>query len=189
MVTHRDKQVLKDLGRFQLLTTNQCRRLHFSHIEPCRRRLRALLDLDPVQRHPRPSVSLGRPELVYQLTSAGWRFIGQQSRPYRGNFSYLFLDHSLAVTDAIISINNDASVLKYSCGYLTEPELKSVTSNSDIVPDALVTLRNSAGKRTLLYLEIDRDTQTLVGKGKTISRKLSAYCSALQSSTFFKPDT
>lgn len=200
MITARDRQVLHDLSRHRLLTTSQIQWLRFPHIEPCRRRLRTLVKVGLIKRHSRPTVTIGRSEYLFSLTGKG-RGLLRLQHGGRGNSrvpsSYLFVDHLLAVNGVLIAFRVACRETGYSLDFLHEHEFKSKTSkqgfakNPTVIPDAVVSLRNPKGKRSLLYLEIDLDTESLTSRTyrrKTIAGKLAAYSALLGSRSFFQPE-
>lgn len=196
VVTPRDLEMLRALKRFRCLTSRQVTALHFMHIELCRRRMRKLERAGLVQHARRPTTNTGRPENVYSLNRDGARLVlGDEaeglSRYARVPSSYFYLEHRLGINDVLIAFVIACRNSTYSCEFLTEDEIRAaVPHRHAVVPDGVISLQNRQDKRSLLYVEYDRGTESLKSRSrtaKTIKSKLISYADLLASRTYLIP--
>jgi len=152
VLTERDREILKQVYLFRLMTREQVERLlfppdqgqdHLTKTSRCRRRLRLLYQHGYLERFPTltgPGLWAWKP--VYRLTAKGAEVVAQDlgvtvgKLPYWGrgfdkdhrptSVSSLFLEHALKVNDVRIAITLSAQVHRYQVEkWLDETQLKS----------------------------------------------------------------
>lgn len=113
-----------------------------------------------------PTITPGNPPGYWRLAAKGWRFLGQQGSPFRGEGGGSFLPHTLACTDAlmafafleeegveIVSLVHDLTLKRQRVTIQTP-----TGDTKRYAPDGWVDLRLPAG-RMGMALEVDLDTE------------------------------
>jgi len=175
-----DDAILRDLLRFHYLSNRQVCLLHYSprSLTYVQTKLKRLTDARYCQRIwlPRPSARGSAPS-VYTLARKGLNYLREQGLDVPSRYhpseqrehSYLFLSHTLAVNDVLISaelfcrheprFELAATVhereLKRSPARVEDESGASIT----VIPDAWLDLRIDGEFRVCLVLELDRGTE------------------------------
>jgi len=187
-LSDRDKAILQALGTTKLLTGEQLDRLFFSYLSDLhysrtrRRVLNRLISMGLVTTLARQigGIRAGSRGLVYCLDVAGqfliasWREMNREHRTRRPRTPGLpFLNHSLAVSEAFVSLTTFARVQSFKLArFLTEPDCwwPLNKSSTQLRPDAFVLVEND-DYESAWWLEIDQGTEN-IGR---IRAKLTAY--------------
>jgi hypothetical protein len=171
-----DWAVIETLGRVDIASAGQLRRLHWpdpSQARTARRRLNQLTALRVISRLDRRigGVRAGSDGYVYRLDVTGRRLIGLAPGRRPHTPGHTFLDHSLAITEIYvrateITRTHTIGITKFQ----TEPTCWRTWGAGQLKPDAfLVTVTPEFEDHW--FLEVDRATEATT----TIARKAAVY--------------
>lgn len=170
-LTERDKAILREVGRFGVITRRQLMNLHmFRSGSRAKERLKRLVDGGYLATRRQP-LSIGGPRLVY--TAGPLVSESRDARKRLGELSDLFLDHELGLIDIHIAFDQCATMTRW----LTSKDLGTLSLR--VVPDAYVEFEQD-GLTYCAFIEYDRGTETL---GR-IERKVRAYLELARSGQF-----
>lgn len=160
----RDRSILESISSFGVLSVGQLERLHFVSRQMTRRWLRTAELRGWVSRSAGIASGAGRPEDVVMLGEVGASRLGVRIGKYRN------VSHQLMVSEFRLCVSK-----------LEPVEVLAVSGFSEdlFVPDWVFGLR-AEGKTLLFFLEADRGTEPLRGRGTSILGKLSAYTQYFQ---------
>jgi len=200
VLTERDKEIVKSVYTYRLLTCGQVETLLFSpdgnqdhptKTSICRKRLKLLYQHEYLDRIHLPIVpNQGSRPVVYCLAEQGAQLVANEQGVERPSVAWrrkdndvdiYFLDHSLRINDVRIAVTlsakRDGWVLTR---WVTERELKSLGErvrdparpdrSLPIAPDAYFTLERG-DKRASFFLEVDQATEA----NKRFKAKIQAY--------------
>jgi len=198
--------VLYWIGRLRLLETTAISTFFFgSNINVARRRLRKMVDNNFLSFIEKPgSCSRGRLERIYYLNKKSRECIkyvmGEDNTYfYSPPNNLFFVDHSLALNHAILSLNASCKN-NYSFQFFIEHETnalhykkknknlesKYLDLERDFRADCMIILKNPKGQKSLFFIESDRGTITISSrrKGKDVASKVRAYKNYLSAGRF-----
>ena len=211
VITDRDRDVLRSLMEYRLLTTQQVQRLHFPSVQTALRRLRRLEIENLLQRHR----SNALPTYAVTLTPRGAAVLrngddgtqacrGSAARTARlpGEF---FLKHMLAVNDFRIALQLDArrrqdvqllgaiaDTVRSAAGPAVQPRAalaETVAFEGERgerllhVPDLAFALRRD-GRQALFLVEVDRGTEVVGDPKRGVGLFVRFYLRALLTGGF-----
>ena len=182
-LTGRDKGVLKALLDCRLLTTHQLQLLFFPSYQTAKARLQKLFRAKYIDRIIRPTI-FGSKDLVYSLGINGQQALipetesplfkrCNQQRLQARKLKELFLDHFIAVNQFRVSATIACGTNGYPISWRYASELKIKTKGLSkaievrdpktgqrlpLIPDALMSIRLTAGKSAHFFLEVERQT-------------------------------
>lgn len=140
-----------------------------------RRWTRNLVARELVQAHPKLTADRGRPQYIFLLTRRGWREAGHPHKYVSAP------EHAAGVASFRVELERlrqKFPSLRVTEFFSPQHAVGSAMGKAAVIPDGAVSLGDSASDRfTLLFLEWDRDTESLFrkGTGSSIAGKLSAY--------------
>lgn len=209
LLTERDKEIVKAVYAYRLLSTEQVETLLFSpdgnqdhptKTSICRKRLKLLYQHEYLDRIHLPLVpNQGSRPTIYCLAEQGAQLIAGIEGAERASVAwrrkdndvdFYFLEHSLLINDMRIAVALAArrSGWTLTC-WLTERELKSLKERVPdpvhpdrtlpIAPDAYFTLE-LGDKRASFFLEIDQATEA----NKRFKAKVQAYLAYVTSGQY-----
>lgn len=183
----RDRQMVLSVGRFGQLAASHVRALHFEGASdtPTYRTLVRLVErklLARLERRMIGGTGAGSGQYVYQLGSAGWRYVGREGR-YSSRQA--ISDHTLAIADTYVSL------LEYERrgriridGFETEPDSHRKVGHVIVRPDLFVDVADIAKRRNIsFWVEVDRGTENRT----KINEKLAGYMEALHAANSYVP--
>ena len=157
---NRDQLVLESIHSYGLLSVSQLRDLHFVSDQMTRRWLRTAELRGWVRRSRGVTRGSGRPEDVILLGDVGAKMLSVSRRDYRN------VAHQLLVTQFRLLVNGLDHM-----EVLSAPRLMD-----DFIPDWVFGLRcKSLNKTLLFFVEVDRGTEALTGRGNSIEGKIQTY--------------
>lgn len=172
-LTDRDKAILRDVGRFGVITRRQLMALQvFRSPSRAKERLKRLADAGYLVSRRRP-LSIGGPQFVYALGP-----LVDESRSARKRLtecSDLFLAHELGLVDVHIAFARATTIMRWV------PAKDLVDQSIGIVPDAYTEFEHE-GLTYCAFVEYDRGTETL---GR-VERKMRAYVDFARSGRFVR---
>lgn len=196
-LTQRDLDCFKEFLDLGCLTAKQLVNLSlFPNEKKSRDRLRRLNQARYVEYCPKPYFGPGRPEYIYYLNEKKINEIISLLGCVRQDVYFTkpsahspILLHHLAITDFVICVRQ---ACKQSGIYGAEiiPEYKQIAGRisklkktiaqrfitTEIIPDGLICLsRQKEDRKSLLFFEIYRGTQTIESGERSIRHKLEAY--------------
>lgn len=180
----RDEAMLQAIARLQFVTSRQIVRLFYQpgSLEYVRGRLKHLADRQYLLRLRLPSSGPGNTAWVYAVAGKGWRYLrasnalsGNEEAPLRfrpteqHEHSWLFLTHSLAVTDILVAALclpeiQPTLLLRELCHERVlrrQPPVKVQTLRGEtvgIIPDGFLDFILDGEVRMSILLELDRGT-------------------------------
>lgn len=174
ILSPRDMQILRLVGRFGQMTTSQLRTCCFaSNRSPTasERVLKRLVDTKCLRRFETRTVGGwkgGSGQYVYQLGSKGWTALRREGKywPYRA------VDmHRLAVAATYVqAVQASHDGLLEVDGYTCEPDTWQTIGGAEIRPDLALELKLDT-HRLYLWLEVDMGTE----RPKQVTEKLTRY--------------
>ncbi len=170
-LSSRDQQVLRTL-QVSPHTTWQLARLYFPNRKKASERLNRLYQNRYLRRLERPVLPInGRPEYIYFCSK-------RQLSP-----SYSSVEHTLAIaefhTRFITWLYHQPLLTGH---FLFQSEFLPLNDGS-LIPDACFIVANME-RQLLFFLEIDRGTETLVGRFYSLQDKLHRYCDYFDSGLY-----
>lgn len=208
-VVERDRRIIREVYRFRLLNSEQITAIMEATRDPINRRLQKLfhagyLDRPPVQKY-RP----GNQKLIYALGNKGAEMLAEETGadfPFidwtskNREVKNLFLDHTLMISDFIITVRlackknklrfiDQEEIInqrpeipteqKNPIGWRIQTKEKGKKFNLAIVPDYAFGIENEkTKKREYYFLEADRSTMPIKRSNKHLSsfhKKLVGY--------------
>jgi len=189
-MTKKDRELISFIGKFGIIAVRQLSVLSNRSDQSIRRRMRYLLNDEIIGIRQRPyGQKKGRPENLLFLKKKGWNvFLGEKYDSY-SNISQLgkamdsiFIEHELLLNWGLIHLIQIGRKLnQISVNFLTQNlvTLKSIYGSrieimervpikntnqdfSEFIPDAVIMIKNSASKKSLLFfLEVDMGSETI----------------------------
>jgi Replication-relaxation len=189
-MARKDRALISFIGKFGILSVKQLSTLSQRSDQLIRRDVRELLDQRTLLARQRSfGQKKGRPENLFFLSNKGWKIFYEKYDVSNLNLSHLekamgsiFIEHDLLLNWVLIHlIQIEREIINLSVKYLTQ-NLVTLKSNVggrneiaerisikgsnqgflDFVPDAVITIKNSALNKSLLFfLEVDMGTETI----------------------------
>lgn len=172
-LTDRDRDVLRQVAAFGVLSTEQGQRLCFPSPSRARKRLRQLWRHGLVRRHRRPvTVGEGTSQLFFTTSRRGWKLIAGDGvgRPASPKGRVRLNDHALEIIGFRVALTLAVQHARETAigRWIGDRELRftgsvrvgEVTKQVPIIPDAFFTLRQGQ-KEFAYFLELDRGTTDL----------------------------
>lgn len=161
----RDREVLKSIYSFGVIPVSLLQRLHFVSLQMTRRWLRTAELRGWIHRDRGPVRGGGRPEDIVSLGDRGARLLSVARRDFRN------IGHQLLISE----FRFELEMMKRSHSDL-EVLLAESFVDSAFIPDLVFGLRSRSLHKTLLFfVEADRGTEPLSGRGTSIQEKVCTY--------------
>lgn len=153
----RDMDIIRTIGKFQCLRTEQICRLFFPSLKVAQRRLRMLSKYDCIKALPVANIRPGKPEYLYYLSDKGAEMFNISASKPRFTRQ---LSHQQKNTELLIDI--ELSFRDTKIDYKVLPEhLIRIAGQQSLISDGAFTL--SRDKNTVLFmLENDCATEPLI---------------------------
>lgn len=190
MVSPRDAEIVRLVGRFGQLASGHVQALLFDDLSsttPCKRALARLTDnkmLARIERRMIGGYKGGSGQYAYQLGSKGWQFLGREGRywPYRA-----ISHHMLAVADVFVAlVDAQRKGALEIVALSTEPDTWQTIAGAELRPDMFVELALKRRRvNVTLWLEVDLGTE----RQKQIKDKLARYWHVYEHATSDDLDT
>lgn len=181
-----DWELLNEVARFRLTSTQQLQRIHYgpstSDSRRCRRRLNQLVELGALDRLPRRVGGRGRgsDSSVLRIGRAGQRLLaGTGGAGPAWQPSAAFAAHTLGIVDLYVELHEQCQLARLKLIEFTpEPgawrkftwQMKPAT----LKPDAF-TIVKLGGMERHYFIELDRGTESMKVIGNKIGRYLDYY--------------
>lgn len=176
-LTNLDRQLLDQLARCRVATTDQLRRLVAPHAHPraWQGRLARLTKLRVIARLPRRvgGIVPGSAPWSYVLDVAGWRLLGQVAPRRPGTPGVLYLRHTLLATEVYVQAVElaHAQSAVVVADFRGEPACwQRLAGGGWLKPDGRLVLA-APGVEDSYYIEVDTGSES----GPAVSRKLDIY--------------
>ena len=194
-LSERDLAILREVGRYRVLTSGQIERLHFTghHASPVatRRRCQAVLHrlvegelLDRLERRS-GGHRAGSTGFTYRLTTRGRRSLGEEGRGGRRQPTEHWTDHTLACAEVAVGLHEAARtgpIAKLTV--MPEPDTwrRFIGRHGQfefLKPDLLVEIVTAERVELRWFVEVDRSTEHL----PVVLRKCQQYQAYWRSGT------